>query len=399
MKKLFECPNCGSKRSVEQTGELSEDASMTCPVCKSQYAISAVLTSPGEGGEVGPDIPSMDLSAEPSPLENPIDAGGGEAGGDEEIITGDEEVIPGEEEIPGDEEVIDDEDLQITKKKKKESIENRVTKAFEQIEDGKELGDVMGSLLTRPIKIHSPVKVGPSLREARYDDLTPTPREYRLLLKLCIAHCPDAGTVNWAEKELAQIKGLTNWKQEKQKAPKNARKRPWKNKDREFRDPDSPIAYPESKQEAPTPRSLTEAEEKKDWEGDFASFNAKLFGATEDLGIPVDRLELVIQAFQDDGALSLNSDKVKIDLAKAKTCLVKFLKEGTGVPVEKDVAAVAVTSEPLVAPSPEAPVPDLTTPPPVPADLGNMPMESGEEGAEGNSIEDQVDRVLNKYFM
>jgi DNA-directed RNA polymerase subunit RPC12/RpoP len=153
MKNIFKCTGCGAEMPFEELDfELREDASLTCPICKSKFTISALLTEPGAapaeeapaGEELAPETPAE---------ETPAGEEAAPAGGAPEATPG-----PAAE-------VAASAPEQITAK---ESVEDRVAKAMEDVKSGKSLQDILGSLLSKPIKISSPRRLGMvGLREGR----------------------------------------------------------------------------------------------------------------------------------------------------------------------------------------------------------------------------------------
>jgi DNA-directed RNA polymerase subunit RPC12/RpoP len=281
MKDTFKCTGCGAEMPFEELDfELREDASLTCPICKSKFTISALLTEPGAapaeeapaGEELAPETPAE---------ETPAGEEAAPAGGAPEATPG-----PAAE-------VAASAPEQITAK---ESVEDRVAKAMEDVKSGKSLQDILGSLLSKPIKISSPRRLGmvglregledvdqivsagndpegnpvtilydakyqeatvrfgksytwpntsvlkvsdfvkglydalvdlvhgkevpESLDERKYIDLTPTPAEYRHLLHLVVKNSSDSASRKWAKNELGRVQNVDSWKK---KEPEEAR--------------------------------------------------------------------------------------------------------------------------------------------------------------------------------
>jgi len=226
-----------------------------------------------------------------------------------------------------------------------------------------------------------------SVNEGRHVfDMTPSPSEYRHLLRMVIQYSPNKSDRSWAVAELRRVKNIGNWRQGEGAGPRD-------------------LMHFEPTRESAVDRARKWLGEKmevpKDWSGEFSVFNAKMFGICKDLNIGVEQIEEVLSKLDEDGAISLNSDKVKLDLKKVHKSLVDFL---TG------------QSEPDMPPEPEAPPeplapagPDLTLPPPEPAaDLGSAspegeapaetPAESVNEEKEKKDIESEVEKLLAKYF-
>jgi DNA-directed RNA polymerase subunit RPC12/RpoP len=431
MKNIFKCTGCGAEMPFEELDfELREDASLTCPICKSKFTISALLTEPGAapaeeapaGEELAPETPAE---------ETPAGEEAAPAGGAPEATPG-----PAAE-------VAASAPEQITAK---ESVEDRVAKAMEDVKSGKSLQDILGSLLSKPIKISSPKRLGmvglregledvdqivsagndpegnpvtilydakyqeatvrfgksytwpntsvlkvsdfvkglydalvdlvhgkevpESLDERKYIDLTPTPAEYRHLLHLVVKNSSDSASRKWAKNELGRVQNVDSWKK---KEPEETRL----------------MAAGESVVEKAR-AFLAEKKDDECWTGDFATFSAKLFGACKDLDIVVDDYENVIRSLQEKEAIELNKDEVTICLKKAKDVFVDFLK-GQVKTAEQQSAAVG----------------DLTEPPKVAPDLGSAP--AGAPAAEGKKlaeedndsskgVEEKVDQVLKKFF-
>lgn len=414
MNDTFKCENCGSETSFDALDyELSETASLTCPVCKSKIELSAILTEPGTPpGEIEPAEIEM-----PSAEEEP-----GPEAGEEEIVSGEEEVVaPAGGEGPE----------QITPK---ESAEDRVSKAFQELDDGKELGEVLGSLLHQPVKLKSPSKLG-VIKERKYINLTPSPSEYRHLLKIIMRDCKSKPSREWARDEYEKMKDVKSWKTEEplpavpakdlmHREPEEVESKKvseavdqddlyW-GSGASFRnsagygiyfadgyieiydktnhiitsfEPEDMVEEGKEVEEL-TPKDIAEKEDKppEEWKGDFATFHAKLFGCASDLDIPVEEYEKVILELQDKDALKLNQDKVEIDLKKAKDVLVDYLKGRVG--------EVAADTQDLTKPPPAAPA--LGTPPPEEAPLPAEAVTEQEENED--SIEDQVSQCIKKYF-
>jgi hypothetical protein len=134
---------------------------------------------------------------------------------------------------------------------------------------------------------------------------------------------------------------------------------------------------------------VNEAEkEVKEWEGDFANFNSKIFSACKDLDLSPDKFEQVILDLQNAEAIGLNRDKVCLDLIKTRKVFIELL---TGQVQSAEDQSQAVS--------------DLHEPPPKAPDLGNAPsaaapIESISEGDEKkDDVESRVDMILKKYFV
>jgi DNA-directed RNA polymerase subunit RPC12/RpoP len=223
--------------------------------------------------------------------------------------------------------------------------------------------------------------------EARQSfDLTPSPSEYRHLLRMVIQYSPNKSDRNWAMGELRRVKNVSNWHQGADAGPK----------DLLHFEPPRPT---EGKSAADRARKWLgeKMEVPKDWSGEFSIFNAKMFGICKDLNIGVDQIEEVLTKLDEDGAISLNANKIKLDLKKVHKSLVDYL-EGQSEP--------EMPPEPEPSPEPAPPAgPDLTQPPPEPSDLGSAPPEGGQapvesvnEEKEKKDIEDEVEKLLAKYF-
>jgi len=370
----FKCPDCGASVLMEDLDfQLKEEASLTCPVCGSVFEISALLTKPGTTGEESPE--------EITPFEKEI--------------TPNEETS--EEESPAGTEIAPEENMppQIAPK---ESVESRVDGALDSLKAGKDAKDVLSALVGKD-----------SLKEgSKYVDITPSPSQYRHMLLLLIKHVPDKATRDWAKDELKRVKHLEMWRTPREispvpKLPSMPGHEPEEEPEEEPTIKDLMNFEPgsEEREELESKKALKEKKDEKSWEGDFAAFHAKLFGVSEDLEIAVDEYEKVILALQEKEAIELNKNLVKLDLKKAKECLVDFLKDKV-----KDAGIQADATR------------DLTQPPPVAPDLGNAPPEAAPpEGAIGgplasedvteedegekevkDDIEMKVELALSKFF-
>lgn len=410
----IKCDSCGYETPLEEMDfQLDEAATMTCPVCNSKIEITAKLLEPGTPGPEAEELP-------PSPEELP---GEEEEEEEEELPSGEEEMMSGEEEVG-----------QITPR---ESVEERVAQALKDIKEGKDDREVISRLLNPPMRVHSPAKLemgvpnrfpsgfvvgsgesfkneydygicfslegyveiykddkvvtqfhpdevqldfadskkrpSSDLQERKVIDVTPSPAHYRHMLKIIMQNSRSKADRDWAKEEYERVKDV----------------KMWRTKDEDPMAKDKMREFPEES------KKLNEKEDElKDWKGDFATFNAKLYGCAEDLNIPMEEYEKVIQALQDKDAIGLTNDKVELDLKKTKDVLVDYLK-GRGAEAEEVVAATD----------------GMTEPPPEPQDLGNDEM-GGELGSEvppieskvteqeegSDSVDDDVEQVLRKYF-
>lgn len=253
---------------------LKSDASLTCPVCNSKFSISALLTEPGgkaeEPGVAAPPTP------EEEPVTPPEEGGetevppAPEAGAEEE---GPGQITAKGESKKDDVRKRVTEALEAVKSGKpvKEAVMRLIKQDMKDlIEAGldpngnpvhitsypdtdkliiqfghaytwegvnsdlavsflKNLNESIQSLPSyqarhsnmitdsaRRIMLRESFRAGrksrTDIKEARYIDLTPTPREYRHMLNIIIKHANDEATRDWAKEELAKVKDVDSWR-------------------------------------------------------------------------------------------------------------------------------------------------------------------------------------------
>ena len=279
-----------------------------------------------------------------------------------------------------------------------------------------------------------------SLKEAKYEDMTPTPSQMRHLLQIVTKHCTDKASRDWAKDELVRIQDVRTWKSPRVEEPMAKDKwhdfprdrveslneselhvtiaqslNDWVGEDSYSGNDIKDLAYAfameksrwtsfqslvneiadeyekemrannpsERKLQITCPKKLTvEEKEVKEWEGDFANFNSKLYSACKDLSIPLESYEKVILALQEKEAIDLDKNKVVLDLAKAKSVLVDFLKGQVDTAKEMMSTVVDLKSAPQQAP-----------------DLGSAPEPKIGESDEGESVEEKVEAIVKKYFV
>jgi hypothetical protein len=373
------CLNCGKDQEFEAyVFELNESATLKCPTCNAVFRIDAVMTDPGNKGEEEP------LAGEEQPPEETPPGEGEEAPPAE----------PGAEPEPGGE----GEELELTPKG--ESLERG---ARANLTEGRPAPDG-----------------GPMSEHAAYDECVAAFDSVAEAAQMV------AGSLSWNEKEYKLVAN-TKWAREMHRKLADLAERLMTNDDSDkYRRASKGESVSEGRAVKPTAaevekvltyaltrlvphnedldydtlvylgdhfgldlreldESLREAAEKTEWKGDFATFNAKLFGMAGSLDLPIEQVEIIIQELTDAGALTLSKDKVELDLKKARAVLVDFLH----VQHEKTEIEAGTSEAP-----PSAPVPAEE-----PVNLGTAPVaESEEDKGETEELEKKVERAVAKFF-